>query len=143
LNNDIDVSDDSSSVIIRKKACTMLIKSRKSRNFDKSGNLKGNKTLAPKTRTLSPLTDMYTKFKGAAKKRTAKSRRHKSFTDGMRKSNKMTKIFVISDKMVESLIKQEKCPEISIEKDYLETDLQKKIVDKYKCGICAKFPYKP
>ena len=73
------MSEDSTSVIIRKHATTIIVRNKKSRNFNQNNDFKGNKTLDPKSKSFSPLMSNF-KSKANSKlvKKKTKSKKNKS-----------------------------------------------------------------
>lgn len=52
------------------------------------------------------------------------------------------KELIIDDLAVEKLLGPEAIPKIEIEEQYVKADLEKKLIERYKCTMCSSFPYK-
>lgn len=50
---------------------------------------------------------------------------------------------IIEDAVVDELMGSETIPRINIEESKIKADLEKKLLEKYKCAICGEFPYLP
>jgi hypothetical protein len=50
---------------------------------------------------------------------------------------------VLPERIVDQLMGPEPVPQIDIEEDEIQNELQKKLVEEIKCVMCNNFPYMP
>lgn len=50
---------------------------------------------------------------------------------------------VLPDRVVNKLMGPDPIPQIDIEEEEIQNELQKKLVDEIKCVMCGNFPYMP